>query len=78
MSEQKKLTQLKIGESAKVISFAGGFQMQRKLENLGIRIGIRITKISSHFWRGPVTVRVNQCSVALGHGMASKIVVEAE
>jgi ferrous iron transport protein A len=78
MPEQKRLIQLKTGESGKVVSFMGGMEFQRRLETLGIRIGSRITKISSHFWQGPVTVRVNQCSVALGHGMASKIVVETE
>jgi ferrous iron transport protein A len=78
MSEQKKLIQLKTGESARVVSVVGGMQFQRKLESLGIRAGSKLTKISSHFWRGPITVRVNQSSVAIGYGMASKILVETE
>jgi len=78
MSEQKKLIQLKAGEVAKVVSVVGGMQFQKKLESLGIRVGTKLTNVSSHFWRGPITVRVNQSSVAIGYGMASKILVEIE
>ena len=78
MPEQKKLIQLKTGETARVVSFEGGGHLQRRLENLGIRMGSRLTKVSSHFWRGPITVKVNRFSIALGYGLASKIMVETE
>jgi Fe2+ transport system protein FeoA len=44
------------------------------LQALGIRPGKKITKVSS-FRRGPVTVRIDNTHVAIGFGMADRIVV---
>ncbi len=52
--------------------------MTRRLSALGIRPGKRLTKVSAMFMRGPVTVRVGGTEIALGFGMASRIVVEVE
>lgn len=70
------LNELKNKETAVVRDLQGGEQFARRLETLGIRKGIKITKISSHFWRGPVTVLVGKTKIAIGHGMAGKIIVE--
>ena len=72
------LTQLNEKEEAKVVEVEGGHSIEHKLESLGIRPGIMITKISSHFWRGPITILVGQSKVAIGHGVAEKIYVEVE
>jgi len=45
---------------------------------LGIRPGKKVTKLSSTLFRGPVTLRVNNTQVAVGFGMAKKIIVEAD
>ena len=74
--EQMYLTQLKTGQAGVVKEITGGHGAARRLESLGIRPGKKITKISSHFWRGPVTVMVDKMKVAIGHGMAEKILVE--
>jgi len=73
---RKHLTQLGANKTAVIKEIEGGFGMIRRLESMGIRPGIKITKISSHFWKGPVTVLVGRSKVAIGHGMAQKIVVE--
>lgn len=70
------LTKLKAKQSATVKKILGGHRVTGRLEGLGIRAGKKITKISSHFWKGPVTVTVGKAKVAIGHGMAEKIVVE--
>jgi ferrous iron transport protein A len=70
------LTQLKEKQTAVVKEIVGGHGVAHRLEALGIRPGKKITKISSHFWRGPVTVMVDKAKVAIGHGMAQKIMVE--
>jgi ferrous iron transport protein A len=44
---------------------------------MGIRPGILITKVSGQRLRGPVTARVGRSHIAMGHGMASKVVVSA-
>ena len=72
------LTQLRPGESGVVVEIKGGFGMSRRMQALGIRIGKRITKISSHFWRGPQTVEIDSFQVAIGFGMASRVFVEVK
>ncbi|MEA3488985.1 MAG: FeoA family protein [Candidatus Omnitrophota bacterium] len=74
--EEMILTELKVNQSAVVKEVLGGYGVKQRLESLGIRAGQKITKISSHFWRGPITVKVGNAKVAIGHGMAQKILVE--
>lgn len=78
MVKQISLTQLRRGESGRVIQIMGGYGMTKRLSALGIRLGKRITKVSAMFMRGPVTVRVGGTEIAIGFGMASRIVVEVE
>ena len=70
------LTELKAKQTAVVIDILGGYGAERRLETMGIRRGTKVTMISSHFWGGPVTVMVDKAKVAIGHGMAKKILVE--
>lgn len=74
--KQVDLTQLKEQESGIVIRIEGGFGLVRRLESLGIRVGKKVTKVSSQFMRGPVTIRIDNCQVAIGFGMAKKVIVE--
>ncbi len=48
------------------------------MDSLGIRVGKRVTKVSSQFMRGPVCIRIDSYQVALGFGMAKKVLVEVE
>lgn len=67
------LTQLQPGETGIVEEMDGGFGFMRKLQSLGVRPGKRITKVSSHFWRGPQTIEVDNIQIAIGFGMAKRI-----
>jgi len=70
------LTQLEVGQSGVVVNIQGGHGLIRRLESLGIRVGKKVTKVSSQFMRGPVTVRIDNSQVAIGFGMAKKIIVK--
>jgi ferrous iron transport protein A len=70
------LVELESGESGVVVSIAGGRAMRSRLEALGIRVGVEIRKVSAQLLRGPVTVRVGGTQLAIGFGMAGRIVVE--
>lgn len=72
------LTLLRTDQSGKVAAIQGGYGLTRRLEAIGIRVGQKIRKISSQFMRGPVTIRVGHTCLALGHGLAGKILVEIE
>lgn len=71
------LTQLQEGKTGVVVEIQGGHGLIRRLESLGIRTGKKITKVSSQFMRGPITVRIDNFQVAIGFGMARKVIVRA-
>ena len=70
------LSQLDAGQSGKVVQIQGGQGMISRLGALGIRPGKRVTKVSSMFMRGPITIQVGNARVAIGFGMAKRIVVD--
>jgi len=72
------LTQLKLGQKGIVAEIQGGMGVIRRLESMGIRQGKKITKISAQFLRGPQTLKVDNLQVAIGFGMARKILIEVE
>ena len=72
------LARMKTGKTGKIVEILGGFGFLKRLESLGIRMGVEITKISGQFARGPVTVRVGNTHAAIGFGMAQKIMVEVQ
>ncbi|MBN2332946.1 MAG: ferrous iron transport protein A [Deltaproteobacteria bacterium] len=70
------LAELESGKQARVTDFTGGPGMTKKLENLGLLRGRIVKKISNNPFRGPVVVRIDQLELAIGHGMATRIMVE--
>jgi len=75
---QLTLTEMKTGQTGTVVGVLGGHGLIRRLDALGIRPGKKVTKLSSTLFRGPVMLRVNNAQVAVGFGMARKIIVEAD
>ncbi len=80
MTEKKQinLRQMYPGQSGRVMQIDGGAGLVSRLNALGIRPGKKITKVSSMLMRGPVTVQLGSTRLAIGFGMASKIIVELE
>ncbi len=72
------LPMMRPGQSGRVIQIRGGQGMINRLNSMGILPGKKITKVSSMLMRGPVTIQVDRVRVAIGFGMASKILVEEE
>ena len=70
------LADMKPGQTGVVVEILGGHGMVRRLDALGLRLCKRIRKISSMLMRGPVVVDVDNFQIAIGHGMASRIIVE--
>jgi len=75
---QTTVAQMRTGERGRIIEIAGGYGLTRRLEAMGIRSGRKITKVSSMLMRGPVTIQVDSVQVAIGFGMARRILVELE
>jgi len=68
------LTQLKTDEKAKIVAIEGGRGLRQKLFLRGLFEG-RVVRVVSN--NGTVTVEVDRNIVAIGRGMAQKIVVAA-
>ncbi|MBS3763428.1 MAG: ferrous iron transport protein A [Candidatus Brocadiia bacterium] len=71
-----QLDKLQPGQSASVHRVNGGRGVLRRLEAMGVRPGKLITKVSSQFMGGPITVMIDGRYVAMGRGMAAKVTVE--
>lgn len=78
MSDEKlvSLDQMKAGQSGIIIGIDGGHGMVMRLNTMGIIPGKKITKISSQLMRGPVMIEVDRTRVALGFGMARRILLQ--
>jgi len=72
------LAQLKSGQSGTVVDIQGGRRMTDRLNALGIIPGKKITKTSAMLMRGPVTIDVDRVEVAIGFGMAGKVMVKPD
>ena len=77
-NEQLTLAEMKTGQTGTVVGVLGGHGLIRRLDALGIRPGKKVTKISSMLFHGPVTFKVDNAQVAVGFGMAKKIIVEVD
>jgi ferrous iron transport protein A len=75
---QTTLARMRAGQSGIVVQLQGGHGLVNRLGALGIIPGKRITKISAALMRGPVTVEVDRARVAIGFGMASRILVQLD
>ncbi len=77
-NEQLPLAEMRTGQTGTVVGVMGGHGLIRRLDALGIRPGRKVTKLSSTLFSGPVILRVDNTQVAIGFGMARKIIVETD
>jgi len=77
-NEQLTLAEMRTGQTGTVAEILRGHGLTRRLDALGIRPGKKVTKLSSTLFRGPVILRVNNTQVAVGFGMARKIIVKVD
>lgn len=68
------LLSLKQGHRGRIAEINGGREMVRRMMSLGIRVG-SIIDVINHRGRG-VVVGNSGCRIALGHGVAEKLLVE--
>lgn len=78
VANRQTLAELKPGQSGTVVALLGGHGIAGRLQALGLHPGKRVTKVSAMFLHGPVVVDLEHSKVALGLGLADKVVVEVE
>lgn len=69
---------LKANHKGRVSEILGGAGLQHRLMSMGIYAGKEIVKLSYVGLRGPVVIKVGRSVLALGHGVALKIMVETQ
>jgi len=70
--------QMQSGQSGRIVEIRGGHGLVNRLDALGVRPGKKVTKVSSMLMRGPVTMQVGNTQVAVGFGMAGRIIVNLD
>jgi ferrous iron transport protein A len=76
--EQVTVVQMRTGQTGTIVGVMGGHGLVRRLDALGIRPGRQVTKISSTLFHGPVTLGVDNTRIAVGFGMARRIIVKID
>ena len=78
MVERTPLSEMKTGQTGTIVEISAGKGIHSRLRALGLRDGIKVTKVSAAFARGPVVLKVYSTQIALGYGISRKIIVEVE
>jgi ferrous iron transport protein A len=76
--KQTTAARMRSAQRGTVVQIAGGRGLVMRLEAMGIRPGKKLSKVSSMFGHGPVTVSVDSMQIAIGFGMADRIIVELD
>jgi len=74
----KTLLQFSTGDSVRVIDFSGGGNLRSKLIQYGIHPGDMLRLLRKAPLDGPLLVECNLREIALGRGVAAKIIVETD
>ena len=77
MSKQIPLAMISSGETVTVVSVKAGWGLTRRLADMGLIPGTKLTVINGQM-SGPVILDVRGSRLVLGHGMAQKILVELQ
>jgi len=67
-----------VRRQVRVTAIDGGRGVRSHLNTLGIHIGDWVKVVERAPFRGPVLVEVNGSRVAIGRGIAAKVMVEAD
>ncbi len=62
-------------QSGVIVEIHGGQKISSRLSTLGLVVGANIKKISRHILQGPVVVETGRTQIAIGSGMAQKVLV---
>jgi Fe2+ transport system protein FeoA len=86
---EKRLSELKHGESGVIVSIQAltnhrhhrrrhSWGFQKRLEDMGLTPGTRVMNVRSAPFHGPIEIHVRGSRLAIGRGMAKRILVRVE
>ena len=68
---------MKVNQRCKIAAIEAGKTLQNRFMSMGIYPGREVTKLSHFMLRGPIAIKVGRTVLALGYGMANKILIES-
>ena len=71
-----RLTQLRHGLSARILELRGSHNIFGRMEAMGMVPGTIITTNGAGIMKGPIVLKKDRTQIAIGYGMAQKILVE--
>lgn len=72
------LSQLNVGEKAKVVKLKNSPEICQRLNNMGLTRGVTVKIIRFASFKGPIEIEVRGFNLALRYSESKKIVVERE
>lgn len=72
------LAQIKAAHKGRVVDILGSTNLKDKLMHMGVFKGKEVAKLSHIGLQGPVVIKVGRSILALGHGVAEKVILEQE
>ena len=76
MLQRVPLTDMGPSETGTVVEILGGRGICNRLNVLGIRPGVKVTRVNAASTRGPVVLQVGGTQVSLGFGASYKVILE--
>jgi len=70
------LDRMEENQQVKVMEIQGGWGVRRRLGQLGIHPGDVLTVVRYGAFQGPILIQVHGSQVALGRGIAARILVK--
>ncbi|MEM3873832.1 MAG: FeoA family protein [Candidatus Bathyarchaeia archaeon] len=70
------LTDLAEGEKGIIVKAVGGFGLVRRLAEMGLTPGVEVKLLRKGSFGGPVEVEVRGVALALGRGVASRVLIK--
>jgi Fe2+ transport system protein FeoA len=71
-----RLAMISSGETVRIVSIEGGQGIRKRLADLGLNLGEVISVIQTNH-HGPMILAVKESRLAIGRGIAHKIMVES-
>ena len=75
MKDKSTLIELKEGENAEVIKICAGWMATKRLADLGLTPKTKVKVIRKTALQGPIEIELRSSRLALGRGLASKVLV---
>jgi len=74
--ELHALTDMAEGEKGVIVKALGGFGLVRRLADMGLTPGVEVKLLRKGSFGGPVEIEVRGVTLALGRGVASRVLVK--